>query len=69
MTTLEKALLSDNRASASVHEELDQIFGALADFKERNPLSFNFLCANSGDLTLGDAIQALAQTLEVLEEG
>jgi hypothetical protein len=33
MTTLEKALFSDKRASATVHEELDQIFGALADFK------------------------------------
>jgi hypothetical protein len=62
MTTLEKALSVDKRTSISVHEDLDQIFGALADFKERNPLPYEFLCANSGDLTQGDAIQALAQT-------
>ncbi|MEA5506867.1 hypothetical protein VB735_27965 [Halotia wernerae UHCC 0503] len=51
-----------------VHENVDQIFGMLADFKERNPQTFKFLCDNSGDLTLGDAIQGLAQTLDVLEE-
>ncbi|WGV29144.1 hypothetical protein [Halotia branconii] len=66
--SLEKALVADNQTSVSVHENLDQIFGMLVDFKERNPQTFKFLCDNSGDLTLGDAIQALAQTLDVLEE-
>ncbi|WP_298914774.1 hypothetical protein [uncultured Nostoc sp.] len=69
MTALEKALALDKQTSASVHENLDQIFGALVDFRERNPQTFKLLCANSGDLTLADAIQALAQTLEVLELG
>jgi hypothetical protein len=66
--TLNDALNLDGAAGAKVLEDLDNIFGLLADFKQAYPHAYKYLCANSGDLTLGDAIQAVAQTLEVLEE-
>ncbi|MFH7024048.1 MAG: hypothetical protein ACHBN1_01230 [Heteroscytonema crispum UTEX LB 1556] len=65
--TLDKALYLDSRTRESVHEELEQIFNSLVDFQEHNPLVCKFLCANKRDLSLADAIQALAQTLEVLK--
>ncbi|MBW4617189.1 MAG: hypothetical protein KME21_28940 [Desmonostoc vinosum HA7617-LM4] len=67
--TLEQALTSDNRTGSEVLLGLENIFDALVEFKNTNPQTFEFFCANSGESTLTDAIGALAQALEVLEEG
>ncbi|BAY95268.1 MULTISPECIES: hypothetical protein [unclassified Tolypothrix] len=64
--TLDKALYLDSRTRESVHEELEKILNSLVDFQEQNPGVYQFLCDNKRDLSLADAIQALAQTLEVL---
>ncbi|MBD2215368.1 hypothetical protein H6G27_37030 [Nostoc linckia FACHB-104] len=65
--TLDKALYLDSRTRESVHEELEKIFNSLVDFQEYNPRVYQFLCERKRDLSLADAIQALAQTLEVLK--
>jgi uncharacterized protein YerC len=64
--TLDKALYLDSRTRESVHEELERVFNSLVDFQEHNPRVYQFLCDRKRDLSLADAIQALAQTLEVL---
>lgn len=64
---LEKALATDNHDLETVHEQLENIWSALIDFKEQNPQVFKFINENGGELTLADAIQALAQALDVLE--
>ena len=60
--TLQKALSLDKRTAEEVYEDVDKIWGALTDFKERNPQMYKYLCANGRNLSLADAIQALAQT-------
>ncbi|QIR37135.1 hypothetical protein HCG51_10625 [Tolypothrix sp. PCC 7910] len=65
--TLDKALYLDSRTRESVHEELERVFNSLVDFQEQNPRVYQSLCAHKRDLSLADAIQALAQTLEVLK--
>lgn len=65
--TLEQALLSDNTSLNEVHQELEKIWGALTDFRERKPQIFNYLCSQSKDVNLADAVQALAEALEILE--
>ncbi|BAY66797.1 MULTISPECIES: hypothetical protein [Calothrix] len=64
--TLDKTLYLDSRTRESVHEELEKILNSLVDFQEHNPLVYQFLCDNKRDFSVADAIQALAQTLEVL---
>lgn len=64
--TLDKTLYLDSRTREYVHEELEKIFNLLVDFQEQNPRVYQFLCEHKRDLSLADAIQALAQTLEVL---
>lgn len=65
--TLDTVLYLDSQTRESVHEQLEKIFNSLVDFQEHNPRVYKFLCANKRDLSLADAIQALAQTLEVLK--
>ncbi|BAY93766.1 MULTISPECIES: hypothetical protein [unclassified Tolypothrix] len=65
--TLDKALCLDSQTRESVNEELEKIFNLLVDFQEHNPRVYQLLCEYKRDLSLADAIQALAQTLEVLK--
>jgi predicted component of type VI protein secretion system len=64
---LDKVLYLDSRTRESVHEELEKIFNSLVDFQEHDPRVYQLLCEHKRDFSLADALQALAQTLEVLK--
>lgn len=65
-STLEQALAADGRCCCTVLEELQEIWGKLIDFKNENTQTFEFLCTG-GDVTLADAMQALAEASNLLE--
>lgn len=65
--TLDKAMYLDSRTREAVHEELERVFNSLVDFQEHNLRVYQFLCEHKKDFSLADALQALAQTLEVLK--
>ena len=68
---INQALEDDNATGSQALLELDAIATQLQTFKTRYPSTFNYLCGDGRrtcEMSLGDAISAVNEALDALEE-
>ncbi|BAT56583.1 hypothetical protein NOS3756_55950 (plasmid) [Nostoc sp. NIES-3756] len=63
--TLNKALTIDGISQQQARSELVEISGLLAKFQQSYPTTYQYLCTQGQDATLGDAIQAVAESINL----
>ena len=62
---IERVLAVDNLSSEEAHSKLGGIYQLLINFQQDYSATYQYLCANAGDLTLADAVQAIALCVEL----
>lgn len=63
--SLERVLVKDRLSREEAYSKLGRIYQLLTDFRVSYPATYEYLCANAGDVTLADAVQAIADCVEL----
>jgi hypothetical protein len=63
--TLTEALAADGISQQKALVKLVEISGLLAKFQQDYPATYQYLCTQGQDATLGDAIQAMKGCVEL----
>jgi hypothetical protein len=62
--TLTEALAADGISQQEARAKLAEISGLLTEFQQAYPTTYQYLCTQGQDATLGDAIQAVTDSIE-----
>jgi hypothetical protein len=63
--SIDRVLAADRLSREEAHSKLGGIYQLLMDFQRDYPATYQYLCANAGDVTLADALQAIAGCVEL----
>ncbi|BCL39753.1 hypothetical protein [Nostoc sp. MS1] len=63
--TLTEVLAADSISQQKILVKLAEISGLLIEFQQAYPATYQYLCTQGQDATLGDAIQAIKGCVEI----
>lgn len=63
--SIERVLATDRLSKEEAYSKLGGIYQLLINFQQDYPATYQYLCANALDVTLADAIQAIADCVEI----
>lgn len=62
---LTEALTADRLSTEEAYSKLGAIYELLRDFQQSYPATYQYLCAQGQDVTLADAMSAIALCVEI----
>jgi hypothetical protein len=63
--SIKQVLAADRLSKEEAYSKLGGIYQLLINFQSDYPATYQYLCANALDVTLADAVQAIADCVEV----